>query len=47
MVRLTQALGFVSMGIKLFRAMSRSLVSIRTWVARKRCQMGSATVLYA
>lgn len=43
----SQALGFVNMGIKLFGAMSRSLVWIRTWVARKGCQMGSATVLYA
>lgn len=43
----SQALGFVSMGIKLFWEMSRSLVWIRTWVTRKGCQMRSTTVIYA
>lgn len=43
----SQALGFVSVGIKLFWEMSRSLVWIRTWVARKGCQMRPTTAIYA
>lgn len=43
----SQALGVVSMGIKLFWEMSRSLVWIRTSVARNGCQMRSTTVIYA
>lgn len=42
----SQALVFVSVGIKLFWEMSRSLVWIRTWVARKGCQIRSTTVIY-
>lgn len=43
----SQALGFVSVGIKLFWEMSRSLVWIRTWVVRKGCQMRPTTAIYA